>query len=122
MLKINHLENLDILAEELKKIITKGSINIKQAEEMEDTITSYIETRTPEQLASLLLTLVALIDMMANSSISNKVTGIATARLIKIIVDENLADQKMSLIKAGLYTLVNPLSDSKNIKSDILYN
>jgi hypothetical protein len=125
MLKINHLENLDILAEELKKIITKGSMfsnNIKQAEEMEDTITSYIETRTPEQLASLLLTLVALIDMMANSSISNKVTGIATARLIKIIVDENLADQKMSLIKAGLYTLVNPLSDSKNIKSDILYN
>ena len=122
MLKINHLENLDILAEELKKIITKGSINIKQAEEMEDTITSYIETRTPEQLASLLLTLIALIDMMANSSISNKVTGIATARLIKIIVDENLADQKMSLIKAGLYTLVNPLSDSKNIKSDILYN
>jgi hypothetical protein len=39
-----------------------------------------------------------------------------------VIVDENLKDQKMSLIKAGLYTLVNPLSDSKNIKSDILYN
>jgi hypothetical protein len=50
------------------------------------------------------------------------VTGIATARLIKVIVDENLSDQNMSLIKAGLYTLVNPLSGAKNVKSNILYN
>jgi hypothetical protein len=120
MLKRSHLENLDALGVELEAIISSSSI--KDAQEMEEIITTYIETRTPEQLANLLFTLTAFIDMLAASSISNKVTGIATARLIKVIVDENLGDQKMSLIKAGLYTLVNPLSDSKNIKSNILYN
>jgi hypothetical protein len=120
MLTKQMLENLDTLAKELEAIVSSSSI--KQAQDMEELVVNYIETRTPEQLANLLFLLTALVDMLAASSISNKVTGIATARLIKVIVDENLSDQNMSLIKAGLYTLVNPLSDAKNVKSNILYN
>jgi hypothetical protein len=92
--------------------------------ELDKVMETYLEAKSPQQLAALLLTIIIIIELIAVSNHSNNTTAAATARLLKDIVDEQLIPYKMSFIKSGMYAVDIPVRKDKPItlQSNIIYN